>query len=1056
MSELGNENSSMNRRPAAVDPEGTRAKIPRSASSTPTTTSATRAAAARKLRKEGSRRRSASRTRARSSSRDPARSSSGRSVASSSPNSVGGAAGGTPVRSNTSSSRVLAANDERIGSPPRGIPSKIMLQTVNSSESDDRTAVTWETRSTSGTKDSGYGGSDNRSVRSSSGTSRKSSSASSVSSSKLSKSTSATTGLKRSTSNSVDGGGGGRGVVSVGISTPPPALPRGADPPAHVATSRFATAGRRSVANGKATFTGSTPSTSSPAKSKASPGKTGAKERIKIRAGSSSKKNDTTSGGTAAKPVKRQSITTMEEEVPVASAALLTQSSLPSPVEVKKQKLTEEDAKVTFTASSDGKKIVDDIGSASLEQEKTDGTGDNTKPADNSDKAMPDDMPKHGNSKVIEEDCEDDDKDEKNSGGGYLNNFLGVWYRSTKQADPIVSDNRVDSIASLGTSRRGMGPVDLDESMNDDDNEENEGPNPVDLDSSFRGNEQDGNKIAGRVEEVKQNVSELVGEDTSDDREKITTSSAKSVPKELTAEATTKTIENSTTSSTNKENAAKADNTDSDDTVKPLIDSGRTESPALKPSVNSGNAVSSPMIKTIPPPRQKPSPVAAFTSTTTAANTTPRTVRAPSPRATSSSNKKRLRNRIEKRQLRKEKEKDQKEQELLQLRGEDPPLPFSPPLKKTQLMKELSIPISDEKLDTIGSANCPAPVDPIVPTSGGGAISGVVGVIDGIDKKGHVEGGDTEIDVDARTTTTVHSTKKNEEHFVVEEKKEDTKYKDEIAVLVAQTDHSISNANKIPAPIDGSGSGVSMKEEEEKKTAAKTEACDVKSASSSGCTDASEAVHPPMTPGREKVRSLSIDVGESNSASIVTMPSPKASDLIQHFELQTTPKKSPANGCVVPPSPRSANSKAAATGNTNVSPRELHRMGQQKSVTVLKTPPRHPPSRSGSSPQVAYDHPQRVQSPKWVNSLSQSIAKGATDGESGIEASDMDRMMLEVKKMELRMESRMLRMEQQLEKQLKTRMRALEDKMDERMDEIQAMLEVMLSKEISCKSITEI
>jgi hypothetical protein len=186
------------------------------------------------------------------------------------------------------------------------------------------------------------------------------------------------------------------------------------------------------------------------------------------------------------------------------------------------------------------------------------------------------------------------------------------------------------------------------------------------------------------------------------------------------------------------------------------------------------------------------------------------------------------------------------------------------------------------------------------------------------------------------------------------------------------------------------------------------------------------------------------------------MPSPKASDLIQHFESQTTPKKSPANGCVVPPSPRSANSKAAATSNTNVSPRELYRFGQQKSVAVMKTPPRHPPSRSGNSPQVAYDHHQRAQSPKWVNSLSQSIAKGATDGESGIEASDMDRMMLEVKKMELRMESRMLRLEQQLEKQLKTRMRHLEDRVDERMDEIQAMLEVMLSKEISCKSITEI
>ena len=188
------------------------------------------------------------------------------------------------------------------------------------------------------------------------------------------------------------------------------------------------------------------------------------------------------------------------------------------------------------------------------------------------------------------------------------------------------------------------------------------------------------------------------------------------------------------------------------------------------------------------------------------------------------------------------------------------------------------------------------------------------------------------------------------------------------------------------------------------------------------------------------------------NSNVSALASPSASELIEHFEA-----KSPKAGShgFVPPSPRSSANKGALSP-----PREPFRFGAPPSKApsnqlVVKTPPRHPPSR-GSSPgsHATYDYPQRVQSPKWANSLSQSIAKGVCETQQSPRSNndnsgDTERILLEMKKMELRMEARMLHMEQHLEKQMRSKFKYLEARMDERMDEIQASLQILLARDIT-------
>ena len=218
------------------------------------------------------------------------------------------------------------------------------------------------------------------------------------------------------------------------------------------------------------------------------------------------------------------------------------------------------------------------------------------------------------------------------------------------------------------------------------------------------------------------------------------------------------------------------------------------------------------------------------------------------------------------------------------------------------------------------------------------------------------------------------------------------------------------------------------------------------------------------TPRRKKMSGLRIEVSDSANdgmaqhpnSNVSALASPSASELIEHFEA-----KSPKAGShgFVPPSPRSAANKGVQGA---LSPsREPFRFGAPPSKPVpanqlvVKTPPRHPPSRGGNSGSHAtYDYPQRVQSPKWANSLSQSIAKGVCETQqsprSNNESSgDTERILLEMKKMELRIEARMLHMEQHLEKQMRSKFKYLEARMDERMDEIQASLQVLLARDIT-------
>ena len=215
---------------------------------------------------------------------------------------------------------------------------------------------------------------------------------------------------------------------------------------------------------------------------------------------------------------------------------------------------------------------------------------------------------------------------------------------------------------------------------------------------------------------------------------------------------------------------------------------------------------------------------------------------------------------------------------------------------------------------------------------------------------------------------------------------------------------------------------------------------------------------------RKKMSGLRIDVSDSANngmaqhpdSNVSALASPSASELIEHFEA-----KSPKAGShgFVPPSPRSAANKGVQGA---LSPsREPFRFGAPPSKPVpanqlvVKTPPRHPPSRGGNpGSHATYDYPQRVQSPKWANSLSQSIAKGVCETQqsprSNNESSgDTERILLEMKKMELRIEARMLHMEQHLEKQMRSKFKYLEARMDERMDEIQASLQVLLARDIT-------
>ena len=116
----------------------------------------------------------------------------------------------------------------------------------------------------------------------------------------------------------------------------------------------------------------------------------------------------------------------------------------------------------------------------------------------------------------------------------------------------------------------------------------------------------------------------------------------------------------------------------------------------------------------------------------------------------------------------------------------------------------------------------------------------------------------------------------------------------------------------------------------------------------------------------------------------------------------------------------------------------------------LATPPR-PARRGGGSP-TSYRQRSRSPSRKLANSLSQSIAKSYDDG--GIDGSD--RLLLEMKKMELRMEKRMMRMEHQMEAHIKCRLEYFESRLDERMNEIHSMLQMILSSDVETKAFKEI
>ena len=206
-----------------------------------------------------------------------------------------------------------------------------------------------------------------------------------------------------------------------------------------------------------------------------------------------------------------------------------------------------------------------------------------------------------------------------------------------------------------------------------------------------------------------------------------------------------------------------------------------------------------------------------------------------------------------------------------------------------------------------------------------------------------------------------------------------------------------------------------------------------------------------LTPRRKKMEALSVVVGddtaegapvESDPNFVASAPS-SASELIPFFEAQSP--KAGEHG-FVPPSPKNASSPPSFHSGSPTSKGPV-------STQIITTPPRHPPSRGGNSGPHTYEYPQRAQSP-WANSLSQSIAKGVCEAQQSPPNepnNETDRILLEMKKMELRMEARMHRMEQQLEKQLRSKFKHLEAQMDERMDEIQASLQIIL-----CKDITEI
>ena len=212
-----------------------------------------------------------------------------------------------------------------------------------------------------------------------------------------------------------------------------------------------------------------------------------------------------------------------------------------------------------------------------------------------------------------------------------------------------------------------------------------------------------------------------------------------------------------------------------------------------------------------------------------------------------------------------------------------------------------------------------------------------------------------------------------------------------------------------------------------------------------------------LTPRRKKIEALSVVVGDNTAEgapvefdpNVVDSAPPSASELIPFFEAQSP--KAGEHG-FVPPSPRSASNRG---GQIASSPPSFHSGSPTSkapvSSQIIKTPPRHPPSRGSNSGPQTYEYPQRTQSP-WANSLSQSIAKGVCEAQQSPPNepnNETDRILLEMKKMELRMEARMLRMEQQLEKQMRSKFKHLEARMDERMDEIQASLQIILSKDIT-------